>query len=730
MCRVQSQGNNQTAARSDRRNLSLHFLSTRKVIFALITLVILASLTTFIIIRLLNARRPPTLFGWRAHVSTLAGDGSPSFRDATQPTLAAFADPFGIAITDDGVIYVADAGESNRIRKLAPDGSVTTFAGSVEGFADGQGAQAAFNAPSGLAIDAKGNLFVADTGNNRIRKITPQGLVSTLAGDGTAGHADGAAAQAEFDGPVGITVDALGNVYVTDTYNDRIRKIAPDGNVSTVAGAGLGYIDGPASDALFDTPCGIVVAADGALIVADTGNQRLRKIANGQVTTLPSVFSEEANPADLRKPVGLALTHDGFLYVTELDRARVVQIAPDGRARVIAGGTPGYADDGNDARFNQTTGLTIDRHGDLYVADSGNYLVRKLSSIAGAGRPSLRSSEPLPRLTSLTLGEQSLLWPLAPQQSPHEVIATVGEVRGSFDSQDSRDHLHSGLDVSGAYGDVVRPVRSEKVVSPLGNWGFGDLNEGLRVGIFSYIHMHVGRDKDDKVFDDPRFLPVKDMSGKLVRMRVRRGARFKPGDALGTINRMYHVHMNVGPPGAEINPLTLSPIGFADRVEPVIEKDGIQLFDQSGIRLHEKEAGRLLVHGNVNIVVDAFDRNDMNANRRRLGLYSLGYQILKPNGTPAPGFEQPRMNLIFNRLPADRYATKIAYAEQSGITVYGSATTRFLYNVTNTVRDGRATNGVWDTTQLTGGDYILRIIAADYSGNQAHDNRDVLLTVR
>jgi len=109
---------------------------------------------------------------------------------------------------------------------------------------------------------------------------------------------------------------------------------------------------------------------------------------------------------------------------------------------------------------------------------------------------------------------------------------------------------------------------------------------------------------------------------------------------------------------------------------------------------------------------------------------SLGYQIVKPDGTPAPGFEHPRINLMFNRLPAERDAAKTAYAEQSGITVYGSATTRFLYNVTNTVRDGGAANGVWDTNGLPSGDYILRIIAADYSGKEAHDNRDVLLTVR
>src|SRR6266550_6501837 len=129
----------------------------RSILLALILFAILGSLTAFIIFRLIrNARRPPTYFGWRARVTTLAGDGSPG--DASQRAQAAFADPFGIAITDDGVIYVADAGDGNRIRKLAPDGSVTTLAGTVEAFADGSGSQAAFNTPSGLAVDAKGNL--------------------------------------------------------------------------------------------------------------------------------------------------------------------------------------------------------------------------------------------------------------------------------------------------------------------------------------------------------------------------------------------------------------------------------------------------------------------------------------------------------------------------------------------------------------------------------------------
>jgi hypothetical protein len=242
--------------------------------------------------------------------------------------------------------------------------------------------------------------------------------------------------------------------------------------------------------------------------------------------------------------------------------------------------------------------------------------------------------------------------------------------------------------------------------------------------------MQVGRDKDLKVFDDKRFVQVNGDDGKLARMRIRRGTRFRVGDALGTVNKMYHVHLNVGPPGAEINPLTLSPVGFSDKSAPIIERDGIQLFDQTDKRLVEKRSGRLLVTGRLRIVVDAFDRNDMNADRRRLGLYRLGYQVLKPDGTPAPGFAEPRITIIFNRLPADREGPKITYAEQSGITVYGSPITKFLYQVTNTVRDGHAAPGIWDTSELPPGDYILRIIAADYSGNEAQQGRDVLIAVR
>jgi DNA-binding beta-propeller fold protein YncE len=715
-------------------------------------------------------RPTPTLAGWRATVETLAGDGSPGAEDAQTATHARFQNPFGIAIDARGNVYVADAGESNRIRKIAAgDGepettaaAVTTLAGGAQGFADGTGDAASFNTPSAIAVDAGGNLYVADTSNNRIRKVTPEGSVTTLAGDGTAGWRDGAASNAQFNAPVGVAVDARGErVYVADTYNDRIRLITTtDGQVTTVAGGSApGYADGAGvSGALFDTPCALALAADGSLFVADTGNRRLRKLSpDGQVSTLALVLASDGSQFEgAFEPVGLALTHDNFLYVAERERGRIWQIAPDGHtAHLIA------ADGATtvEARFNQPAGIAVDKTGALYVADSANYLVRKLTptksapevksdaaakdvstqsanpppyNSANGSQASADKSEALPRLSAEALGVKSLPWPLDPQGSWHEVAATMGEVRGSYDTADSRHHLHSGIDIFGTYGQTVRAVLDEKVESPLTNWGHGELNEGLRVGVMTYVHLRVGRDERDKLIDEARFAPVRDAEGKLARIRIKRGTRFRVGDALGTINRMYHVHMNFGAPNAEHNPLQLPLVGFTDKFAPVIERDGIQLFDAaSNTRLTEKRDGRLVVpaHTQVRIVVDAYDQVDGNQARRRLGLYKLGYQLLHTDGNPAQGFDEPRITLEFDRMPPDREAVKIAYADESGITVYGSKSTRFLYEATNFLRHGRAARATWDTSALPAGDYTLRIYASDYNGNVATAGRDVEIRI-
>lgn len=721
-------------SRSRRRGLLL-------IAIGLILLGAISTLGVFLLLRFWREKPRETSPNWRAVVTTLAGDGAPGYVDGAAGQ-ARFADPFGVAVDKEGNLYISDAGENNRIRKLTPEGIVSTVAGGGEGFEDGQGAGAKFNTPSALAIDAQGNIYVADTGNNAIRKVAPDGLVTTIAGSGKAGFRDGAARGAEFNGPIGVAVDAQGNVYVADSYNDRIRKVGVDGSVSTVAGGGPspGLLDGPALSASFDTPCGVAVTPKGELYVADTGNNAIRKIgADGLVTTLVSASTQTADPSLFYSPVGIALTHDGFLYVTGNDRGRVAQIGPDGLARAVAGAGSGFADgDGAAARFNSPAGIALDKRGALYLADAANYLVRKLATAEdskdkeepggakAANRPSIKGA--VPQLTRETVGASDFPWPVDPQRQWHEVTATVGEVRGNYDGE-ARDHLHSGIDIQGPYGATVRSVYDEKVSDPLANWGFGDLGEGLRVNLMTYIHMRVGRSQADKPFDDARFIPVVDGEGKVSRVRVRRGTRFRVGDALGTINRMYHVHLNYGPSGAQANPLVLPLINFSDRVEPRIERDGIQLFNQNWERFKESRNGRLLVTGDVQIVVEAYDQVDKNAARRRLGLYKLGYQILRADGMPAPGFEEPRMNIEFNRLPPDRDAVRLAYADLSGITVYGSSVTRFLYIVTNTVRDGRSSAGVWRASDLPAGDYILRIYASDFAGNEVSTGRDLPLRI-
>ena len=240
-------------------------------------------------------------------------------------------------------MIVADGGQSNRIKKITEKGEVQTIAGSTEGFADGNALEAQFNTPSGIVIDKDANLIIADTSNNRIRKLSPEGRVSTIAGSGISGFKDGAASGAEFDGPVGVAVDKDGNIFVADAYNDRIRKITTDGNVITVAGAGTpGFQDGDAASALFDTPSGVAVDKEGNAFIADTGNGAIRKITpQGEVATIAKrdehAGDAELNLARLNRPVGIVVTHDGFLFVADAGSNRILRIAPEGTAESLRG---------------------------------------------------------------------------------------------------------------------------------------------------------------------------------------------------------------------------------------------------------------------------------------------------------------------------------------------------------------------------------------------------------
>src|SRR4051794_6158175 len=258
------------------------------------------------------AREQALEAGWLSRVAVLAGNGRSAVSDGTAFT-ASFSDPFGLAAGPDGSIYVADAGDAQRVRRISPDGRVSTIAGGGLGYADGVGTAARFNTPSGIAATREGVLYVADPGNNTLRRIPPAGMVSTVAGGLSPGYVDGAAANARFNGPVGLAVDSARRIIVADTYNDRIRAVQPDGTVVTVAGsAGPGYIDGPAAAARFDTPCGVTVDRNGTIYVADSGNGLVRTISPaGIVSTIGPL------PADgLFRPIGIAATEQGIVYVT------------------------------------------------------------------------------------------------------------------------------------------------------------------------------------------------------------------------------------------------------------------------------------------------------------------------------------------------------------------------------------------------------------------------------
>jgi sugar lactone lactonase YvrE len=675
-------------------------------------------------------RAVPTKISWQVQMAPLAGNAGSGMQDGPAQ-LARFSDPFGIVMDNNGVTYVADAGENNRIRKITAEGIVSTFAGAREGFADGLAGAAAFNTPSGMAIDRLGNIYVADTGNNAIRKITPEGMVSTLAGDGTAGYRDGAAGQAQFNGPIGVAADSTGKVYVADTYNDRIRLISTDGTVSTIAGGSRpGYQDGPAPDALFDTPCSLVVNEKGELLVADTRNNAIRKISAGQVSTLARTLPEQSD-ALLKRPIGLALTHDGFLYVGEMSGGRILQISPAGALHGLTGiDIDIVTGDDRQPRLNRPVGIALDRQGNLRIADAATFMLVQL-------RPGQTPAAAVttPSAIAIKAHDEHLhkpatfLWPLKPQNQPHEIVGTIGEVRGNFEGE-SRDHFHSGIDMQAPMGAPVLVVADEKVSNPLPTWATGKLNEGMRISAMSYIHMLVGRTANDSVFDPTKFTLIKDEQGKLSQVRVKRGTRFHVGETVGSVNRMFHVHLNYSPAGNVVNPMRLGFIGLRDTISPQI--DAIQVQEPSGRLLTSKKNQPLLIPrqlGAVSIVVDAYDQVDGNAARRRLGLYKIGYQVLHKNGLPLEGFEQARINLEFNQLPADDEAVKIAYGDNSGITVHGNARTRFLYNVTNTVRDGHARTGFWQVSEVPPGDYVIRITAADFAGNEAKTGRDLAIRI-
>ena len=326
-------------------------------------------------------------------VTTVAGLLSTTGISDGTGTAARFAYPAGTALDRDGNLLVADQG-ANTIRKVTlPGGVVTTVAGMgpSAGTANGTGAQARFYQPIGAAVDGAGNVYVAELGSQTIRKVTSAGVVSTLAGAaGSSGTNDGTGSAARFTSPIGLALDSATNLYVGDSGNNLIRKITPGGVVTTLAGMPgyYGSDDGAATNASFYQPAGVAVDGLGNVYVADSGNQTIRKISSGVVTTLagspgtPGSADGRGTNALFNGPSGVRTDAAGNVFVADTYNHTIRKITPAGLTTTVAGlaGQPGAVDGiGTAARFSSPTDLTLDGATNLYVADSDNNLIRKIT---------------------------------------------------------------------------------------------------------------------------------------------------------------------------------------------------------------------------------------------------------------------------------------------------------------------------------------------------------------
>jgi sugar lactone lactonase YvrE len=278
-------------------------------------------------------------------------------------------------------------------------GTIVTVAGTGSaGFAgdSGQAVSAQLYYPAGVAVDASGNIYIADTSNHRVRRVDPQGVITTVAGTGTTGFAGdgGLGAAAKLYSPAGVAVEASGNIYIADTDNHRVRRVDPQGVITTVAGTGTaGYFGdmGPGSATTLNKPKGVAVDSSGNVYIADTDNHRVRQVNSlGTITTVAgngtAGYFGEGGPATattLNSPAGVAVDSSGNVYITERGNHRVRQVDSLGTITTVAGnGTAGYSGDDGPSTFaslNSPTGVAIHPSGSILITDGANHRIRRIA---------------------------------------------------------------------------------------------------------------------------------------------------------------------------------------------------------------------------------------------------------------------------------------------------------------------------------------------------------------
>jgi uncharacterized protein YjiK len=344
-------------------------------------------------------------------ITTVAGNGSYGFSgDGGPATNASLSYPTGVAVDAAGNLYIADRNNS-RVRRVSTSGTITTFAGTgMFGFSGdgGPATGAMLHNPYGVAVDTAGNLYIADTYNSRVRKVSSSGTITTVAGNGTSGFSGdgGPATSARLRDPQGVAVDAAGNLYIADSSNNRVRKVSASGTITTIAGTGSPGFFGnglPGTRAFLYGPSGVAVDTAGNLYIADSSNNRVRKVStSGTITTVAGNGSSghwgdggTATNAGLASPWGVAVDAAGNLYIADSDNHRVRKVSMSGTITTIAGtGSYGFSGDGGpatNASLAFPTGVAVDAAGNVYIADSDNHRVRKVSmsgtitTVAGSG---------------------------------------------------------------------------------------------------------------------------------------------------------------------------------------------------------------------------------------------------------------------------------------------------------------------------------------------------------
>jgi len=331
-------------------------------------------------------------------ITTVAGNGTGAFSGDGGPATQTSFTPGGIAVGTDGSLYIIDY-NNQRIRRVDPDGITTTVAGNgISGFSGdgGLATQASLYNPNGIALGTDGSLYISESVNNRIRRVGPDGIITTVAGNGSAGFSGdgGLATQASLYRPAGIALGTDGSLYISDFSNQRIRRVGPDGIITTVAGNGsTGFRGdgGPATQAWLRSPHGIAVGVDGSVYFSEFGNQRIRRVGpDGIITTVAgngtTVFSGDGGPAtqaSLYQPAGIALGTDGSLYISDTAHNRIRRVGPDGIITTVAGnGSTGFSGDGGlaaQASLYGPYGVAVRADGSLFISDNGHYRIRQVS---------------------------------------------------------------------------------------------------------------------------------------------------------------------------------------------------------------------------------------------------------------------------------------------------------------------------------------------------------------